>query len=78
MNISLKGHTYTTKHLEAWYHAILTQNVKEAQIQFQEAKKEHKEMLLKENRNISTLSLILRITPVPTYSSDRWTINHER
>ncbi len=42
MNISLKGHTYTTKHLEAWYHAILTQNVKEAQIQFQEAKKNMK------------------------------------
>lgn len=52
MNISLKGHTYTTKHLEAWYHAILTQNVKEAQVQFQEATKEHEEMLLKETETI--------------------------
>ena len=77
MNISLKGHTYTTKHLEAWYHAILTQNVKEAQIQFQEAKKNMKKYF-ERNRNDSTLSVILCITAVPTYSSDRWTINLER
>ncbi len=57
MNISLKGHTYTTKHLEAWYYAILTQNVKEAQIQFQEAKKEHEEMLLKETETIPLYQL---------------------
>ncbi|MDA1663087.1 tetratricopeptide repeat protein [Bacillus cereus group sp. TH153LC] len=57
MNISLKGHTYTTKHLEAWYHAILTQNVKEAQIQFQEAKKEHEEILLKETETIPLYQL---------------------
>ncbi|MGR3774415.1 tetratricopeptide repeat protein [Bacillus paramycoides] len=57
MNTLLTGSTYATKHLESWYHAILTQNVTEAQTCYHAATKEHEEILLQGNEVNSSYHL---------------------
>lgn len=48
MNTLLTGSTYATKHLEAWYHAILTQNVVVSHDCYHAAAKEKKKCFYKE------------------------------
>ncbi|MEK4866002.1 tetratricopeptide repeat protein [Bacillus sp. FSL E2-8895] len=57
MNTLLTGSTYATKHLEAWYHAILTQNFAVSQDCYHAAAKEQKEMLLQGNEGNASYQL---------------------
>lgn len=61
MNTLLTGSTYATKHLEAWYHAILIQNVTEAQTCYHAATQERKEILVKEDSLNSSYHLFFNL-----------------